>query len=50
MPVMVAIPNTAIYTFQSALTELNELMHMKELSVNGKHFANLTIFLFIIVT
>lgn len=48
MRVMVAIPNTAIYNFQSALTELNELMHMKELSENGKHFAHLTIFIIII--
>lgn len=50
MHVIVAMPNTDIYNFQSAPMELNELMHMKELSVNGKHFANLTIFLFPIVT
>lgn len=50
MPVMVAVPNTAICNFQSALTELNELMHIKKLSVNGKHFANLTIFLIVIAT
>lgn len=38
MHVIVTMPNIAIYNFQSAPTELNELMHMKELSVNFKHF------------
>lgn len=41
------MPNIAIYNFQSAPTELNESMHVKELSVNCKHFANVTIIIIV---
>lgn len=38
MHVIVMMPNIAIYHFQSAPTKLNELMHVKELSINCKRF------------
>lgn len=38
MHVIVTVPNITIYHFQSAPAELNELMHVKELSVNCGYF------------
>jgi hypothetical protein len=42
MYVIFIMPNIVLHIFQIAPTEVNELIHVKELSANYKYFAHVT--------